>query len=243
MQATGGAVLASNHVSYLDFIFAGLAGVGGWTQAGALMAKETPSSRKRWVRPLMRGMHHVPVDRDAVAGPSARRWGRARWAGEVVGVFPEATMSRSLTVKDSKSGAVRWSGGRRPLLPVAVWGGQRLFTKGRPRTLTRRHTPITILVGEPIRPGQHRGHLPRSPHELRTPDERRWSTGPSGSTRRQPAGPEDTWWLPAPSGRHRAHPGGSGRRWTAVGSDPPPPPDAPDAGTVIGYDPGGALDL
>ena len=72
-------------------------------------------------------------------------------AGEVVGIFPEATISRSFTVKEVKSGAVRMAAEAGvPLLPTAVWGTQRLWTKGRPKSLTQRHVPITILVGEPF---------------------------------------------------------------------------------------------
>ena len=41
-----------------------------------------------------------------------------------------------------------------PLIPMALWGTQRLWTKGRPRNLLQRHVPVTILVGEPM----HRRH-------------------------------------------------------------------------------------
>ena len=53
----------------------------------------------------------------------------------MVGVFPEATISRSFTVKELKSGAARLAQAAGvPLVPVAVWGPQRLWTKGRPKT-------------------------------------------------------------------------------------------------------------
>src|SRR6476646_3360805 len=94
---TGGAVLASNHVSYLDFIFAGYAGdkVGRRTR---FMAKEAVF-RHKVSGPLMRGMHHIPVDRDA-GSASFRQALSALKDGEVVGIFPEATISRSFTVKE-----------------------------------------------------------------------------------------------------------------------------------------------
>src|SRR4051812_45602255 len=102
--------------------------------------------------PLMRGMHHIPVDRKSGLG-SYEAALAALGAGEVVGVFPEATISRSFTVKGIKSGAVRLAAAADvPLIPMVLWGGQRLWTKGRPRTLNRRHVPITILVGEPLHP-------------------------------------------------------------------------------------------
>ena len=74
-------------------------------------------------------------------------------AGEIVGVFPEATISRSFEIKDIKSGAVRMvAAGKAPIVPVAVWGGQRLWTKNHPRKLVRGQT-VLIIVGEPFTVG------------------------------------------------------------------------------------------
>ncbi|HEY0000177.1 MAG TPA: lysophospholipid acyltransferase family protein, partial [Actinoplanes sp.] len=60
---TGGAVLASNHVSYLDFIFCGL-GADPAKRLVRFMAKKSVFDHKI-SGPLMRGMHHIPVDRRA----------------------------------------------------------------------------------------------------------------------------------------------------------------------------------
>jgi 1-acyl-sn-glycerol-3-phosphate acyltransferase len=116
--------------------------------------------------------------------------------GEVVGVFPEATISRSFTVKDIKSGAVRMAAAAKaPIIPMALWGTQRLWTKGRPRTLTKRHVPISILIGEPIlpAPGQDRELLAK---ELRD----RMSALLDRAQEEYPESPasdDDRWWLPA----------------------------------------------
>lgn len=144
----GAAVLASNHVSYLDFIFVGM----GVLPAGRLtrfMAKESVF-RHPVSGPLMRGMHHIPVDRDA--GTASFRQGlRALKAGELIGIFPEATTSRSFAVKDLKSGAVRMAQATgTPLIPVAVWGGQRMFTRGGPRRLLSRGRHIFVAIDEPM---------------------------------------------------------------------------------------------
>ncbi|MBQ1032041.1 lysophospholipid acyltransferase family protein [Micromonospora parva] len=190
---TGGAVLASNHVSYLDFIFAGL----GANPSGRLvrfMAKQSVFA-DRIGGPLMRGMKHIPVDRQAGAA-SFRAAVDALKRGEVVGVFPEATISRSFTVKELKSGTVRMARSAKvPVLPVAVWGTQRLWTKGRPRTLTRRHTPITILVGEPIHPADY-PDVNVLAAELTT----RLTALVDRAQRdypEKPASPEEAWWQPA----------------------------------------------
>ena len=112
--------------------------------------------------PLMRGMHHIPVDRDAGLA-SYKAALAALKPGEVVGVFPEATISQSFTVKEIKSGAARMAAAAGvPLIPMALWGTQRLWTKGRPRSLIQRHVPVSILVGEPMHAEQARQRRRRS---------------------------------------------------------------------------------
>jgi 1-acyl-sn-glycerol-3-phosphate acyltransferase len=133
VPTTGGAVLAANHVSYLDFIFAGY-GAQPARRLVRFMAKHEVF-KHRVSGPLMRGMHHIPVDR-AAGQASYQQALDALGAGEVVGIFPEATISRSFTVKEVKSGAVRMAAEAGvPVLPTAVWGTQRLWTKGRPKLL------------------------------------------------------------------------------------------------------------
>ena len=83
--------------------------------------------------------------------PSAPR-SQALKAGEIVGVFPEATISRAFELKDFKSGAVRMAQAADvPLIPMAIWGSQRVWTKGHPKRLGRTNIPITLSVGEPLR--------------------------------------------------------------------------------------------
>jgi len=144
----GGAVLVMNHVGYLDFAYAGLAALPAGRYV-RFMAKESVFQH-RVSGPLMRGMKHIPVDRDAGAA-SFRQAVNALKAGEIVGVFPEATISRSFELKDFKSGAVRMAQvAAAPLIPMAIWGSQRVWTKGLPRRLGRTRTPIRLNVGEPI---------------------------------------------------------------------------------------------
>ncbi|WP_028568912.1 lysophospholipid acyltransferase family protein [Salinispora tropica] len=190
---TGGAVLASNHVSYLDFIFCGL-GVRESKRLVRFMAKKSVFTH-RISGPLMRGMRHIPVDRRSGTGSYVEAVTALR-QGEVVGVFPEATISRSFTVKHLKSGATRMAREANvPVLPMAVWGTQRLWTKGRPRTLNRRHTPITILIGEPMDPAAYpdanamTADLAERLSALVDRNQREYPENP--------AGPDDTWWLPA----------------------------------------------
>jgi 1-acyl-sn-glycerol-3-phosphate acyltransferase len=190
---TGGAVLACNHVSYLDFIFCGL-GAHESRRLVRFMAKQSIFAH-RIGGPLMRGMHHIPVDRDAGLA-SYKAALEALKAGEVVGVFPEATISQSFTVKEIKSGAVRMAAAAGvPLIPVALWGTQRLWTKGRKRKLAQRHVPISIIVGEPMRPTR-RDAQEAATVELRARMQALLDRA-QGAYPEQPDGPDNSWWQPA----------------------------------------------
>ena len=148
VPTTGGAVMAINHLSYFDFTFAGLAAVKSKRYV-RFMAKQSIFEH-RIAGPLMRSMKHIPVDRHAGAS-SYRESLRLLKAGEIVGVFPEATMSRSFELKPFKSGAVRMARDAGvPLLPTTLWGAQRLWTKEAPKHRGRSGIPIFIEVGEPI---------------------------------------------------------------------------------------------
>jgi len=73
-------------------------------------------------------------------------------AGEAVGIFPEATISRAMELKEIKTGAVRIAAEAGvPLVPVVLWGTQRMMTKDHPRDFSRGKT-IAITVGEPMHP-------------------------------------------------------------------------------------------
>lgn len=150
IPSTGGAVLASNHVSYFDFMFVGLTGWRHQKRLVRFMAKDAVF-RHRVGGPLMRGMHHIPVDR--AAGAAAYRHAlSALQHGELVGVFPESTISRSFVPRPMKSGAARMAlEAGVPLIPVVVWGGQRVWTVGR-RPVLRRRVPVSIRVDQPLLP-------------------------------------------------------------------------------------------
>ncbi|GIL35745.1 1-acyl-sn-glycerol-3-phosphate acyltransferase [Phycicoccus sp. DTK01] len=145
---TGGAVMAINHTSYLDFMYAGLP---AWPHRRYVRFMAKKSIFVHGVAgPLMRGMHHIPVDRHN-GGEAFRLAVGALKAGEIVGVFPEATMSRSFELKEFKPGAVKMAQvAGVPVLPTTIWGGHRVWTKDHPKRMGRAHIPVHIAVGEPI---------------------------------------------------------------------------------------------
>ena len=144
----GGAVMAINHTGYFDFTYAGLAAVDS-KRLVRFMAKQSIFTH-RVAGPLMRGMKHIPVDRKDGRG-SFNRAVQALKDGEIVGVFPEATMSRSFELKEFKPGAVRMAQEAGvPILPTTLWGSQRVWSKNTPKHVGRSKIPIFITVGEPI---------------------------------------------------------------------------------------------
>ena len=149
VPTSGGALMAFNHVSYIDFVLGGLAAQDS-KRLVRFMAKREVFDHTIG-GPVMRSMHHISVDR-ADGGASMDEALRYLQSGEVVGIFPEATISRSFEVKELKSGASRIAAQAGvPLIPVALWGTQRLMTKDHPRDFSRGKT-IGIRVGEPMYP-------------------------------------------------------------------------------------------
>jgi 1-acyl-sn-glycerol-3-phosphate acyltransferase len=192
VPTTGGAIICSNHVSFFDFTFLGL---GALPQRRLVRFMAKSSVFDHWFAGrFMRAMQHIPVDRKAGAAAFEAAI-RALKDGKVVGVFPEATISTSFTVKDLKAGAARMAvQSEVPIIPAAVWGGHRVATKGHVN-LRQRGVAVTVLLGEPIvaEPGEKAQSIlrrTRAAMEALLDEAQR-------SYPQQPAGPEDRWWLPA----------------------------------------------
>jgi 1-acyl-sn-glycerol-3-phosphate acyltransferase len=144
----GGAVLAMNHIGYLDFALIGTA-VLPVKRYVRFMAKKEIFDHKI-SGPLMRGMHHISVDRSSGSASFVAAL-RALRAGEIVGIFPEGTISRSFEIATMKTGAVRLAmGAGVPIIPTIVWGSQRIMTKKRKSDFKRNKFPVHVKFGEPF---------------------------------------------------------------------------------------------
>ena len=144
----GGAILAINHTSYFDFALAGTAALPAKRYVRFMAKKEIFDNKI--AGPLMRGMHHINVDRSNGSASFVAAL-RSLKAGEVIGIFPEGTISTSFEIKELKSGAVRLAiGAGVPVIPTIVWGGQRVYTKGLKPNFKRRKFPVAVSFGEPI---------------------------------------------------------------------------------------------
>lgn len=146
-----GAVFAVTHFGYLDFAFAELV---LWKHTRAqLRFLITKAAASHWFAgPVIRACGHVVVDRAAGAAAYEGALEKLR-AGEYVAILPEAGVSRSFTVRELKTGAVRLAAEADvPLIPVSVWGAHRLMTRDHAFSLRGLwRAPVRVHISEPIR--------------------------------------------------------------------------------------------
>jgi len=144
----GAAVISINHTSYVDWFPAALAAYQRHRRLRFMI--KTEMQDVKFVKFLIKHSGTIPVDRRAGAGAYAIAVERLR-AGEIVGVYPEATISRSFELKEFKTGAARMAREAQvPIVPLIVWGSQRMWTKDHPRNLGRKKIPITVAAGAPL---------------------------------------------------------------------------------------------
>jgi 1-acyl-sn-glycerol-3-phosphate acyltransferase len=148
----GAAILASNHVSYLDpLTLAWLADLQG--RRVRFLAKAELFD-KFALGAALRSVHQIPVQRGSrdaadslVAAVDALR------AGECVTVFPEGTISLDLEPMVGKSGTARLAKASGvAVTPVGLWGTHRILFKGR-KPRWRWGVAQTAVIGEPVAVG------------------------------------------------------------------------------------------
>ena len=144
-------LLASNHVAYPDFLFVGQAGLARGRHVRFLARHDV------WDPPVvgraMTAMRHVPVDRRAPAAAYLGARALLR-EGEAVCAFPEAGVSHSYTVRALMPGVAALARELGlPVVPVAVWGTQRLWPLRReagevsPRPALARGRTVDVRFG------------------------------------------------------------------------------------------------
>lgn len=152
LPATGGVVIAANHLSWFDPLAVALL---CW-EAGrpARFLAKDGVFKVPGLGPFLRSAGQIPVVRgSADAVKSFHAAVEAARAGEVVVVFPEATITRDpeLWPMQAKTGAVRIAATAGvPLLPVALWGSQWILPYGTylPRLPARR--TLSLRMGPPV---------------------------------------------------------------------------------------------
>ena len=167
IPTTGPAIVACNHISYLD----PLTNAAAICKAGRrprFLAKDD-LFRIPVVGSAIRGARQIPVargSRDAVTVLRAAE--RALAQGEVVVIYPEGTVTRrpDHLPMDGKTGVVRLSLATGvPITPLASWGSQVVWQKSGKGSL-KFGRPVFMRVGPPIDPSS-RGAQVRDTAALR----------------------------------------------------------------------------
>ena len=147
----GPAILAVNHIAYLD-PFAAAYVVDHRRRRPRFLAKSELFQDRR-IAWLLRGCGQIEVRRGTPTAPVALDHALdALKRGEIVVVFPEGTITDNpdLEPMEAKTGAARLAlASGVPLIPCAIWGTQNVWPKGfakhwKPRQL------ILVGVGAPL---------------------------------------------------------------------------------------------
>jgi 1-acyl-sn-glycerol-3-phosphate acyltransferase len=146
----GGAILAQNHTSYLDWL-PSLFAVRERGRRMYFMIKAEMADVKA-VNYVIKHARLIPVDRTNGHDAFELAVRRLR-AGQLIGMHPEATISRSLELREFKTGAARMAlEAQVPIIPMVVWGAHRIWPKDHPKKVFRNKVPIVVAAGRPLPP-------------------------------------------------------------------------------------------
>jgi 1-acyl-sn-glycerol-3-phosphate acyltransferase len=144
IPASGPAIVAANHVSWLDPIAVGSACTRPIRFLIARHVYDTPTTR--W---FYRGMRTIPVERGSPDPRGLRSALRALARGEVVGIFPEgAGLLSEPGAREAQAGALLLAAASgAPFVPVGLTGTRRAWP---PKARFPRPGAVTVRFGEPF---------------------------------------------------------------------------------------------
>lgn len=146
----GGALLAQNHTSYLDWL-PPLFAVRERGRRMYFMIKAEMADVKA-VNYVIKHARLIPVDRRTGHDAFGVAVQRLR-EGELIGIHPEATISRSFELREFKTGAARMAlEAQVPIIPMIVWGAHRIWPKDHPKKVFRNKVPVTVAAGRALPP-------------------------------------------------------------------------------------------
>lgn len=159
VPATGGVLVATNHVSYADpLIFARFVWDAG--RIPRFLAKDS-LFKIFFVRNVLRGADQIPVSRGTVdAQQSLQHAVDALERGECVCIYPEGTVTRDpdFWPMVGRTGVARLAlSADVPVVPVAQWGAQDAVDVYRKRYRPLPRKTVHAVAGPPIDLSAYRG--------------------------------------------------------------------------------------
>jgi 1-acyl-sn-glycerol-3-phosphate acyltransferase len=146
----GGALLAQNHTSYLDWLPPLFAAREQGRRMYFMIKAEMADVKA--VNYVIKHARLIPVDRTHGHDAFDVAVQRLR-EGELIGMHPEATISRSFELREFKTGAARMAlAAQVPIIPLIVWGAHRIWPKDQQKKVFRNQVPITVAAGRPLPP-------------------------------------------------------------------------------------------
>lgn len=148
VPSSGGAILASNHRSFLDHYTLGAASPRPMRFLGKVQLARGLAG------PLNLAMGMIPVERGSADLAALDVVTQALRAGAVVGIFPEGTRSPTGELFRFRSGMARVAADADvPIVPVGMIGMAQVWPRGQTAPSPRRPRPGTLSVtfGPPIR--------------------------------------------------------------------------------------------
>jgi 1-acyl-sn-glycerol-3-phosphate acyltransferase len=150
MPQEGPVPVAANHVSYFDPLAHGRFVEKAGRRPRFLAKIEL--YKNPLVRAVLQGASQIPVRRGSGDHAPVDEALRALEEGKVVVVYPESTVTTNedFSPMEGKTGIARLAlASRVPVLPVAVWGSQRVWQRSGARSL-KFGRPIWLKAGTPI---------------------------------------------------------------------------------------------
>lgn len=152
IPASGGAILVANHISHADPLICAhyVYDAGRWPRfLGKASVFRVPV-----VGSILHQVGQIPVERGSVdAARSLDSLVAAISAGHATIIYPEGTTTREpqLWPMRGKTGAARLAlATGAPVIPIALWGPERIFDPRSKKVSLRPRIPVTVVAGPPV---------------------------------------------------------------------------------------------
>ncbi|WP_329108289.1 1-acyl-sn-glycerol-3-phosphate acyltransferase [Micromonospora sp. NBC_01699] len=162
LPASGGVIVVPNHISHADPLVVAhyINDAGRWPQ----FLGKASIFRVPVVGYILLRCRQIPVERGTVdAARSLETLVAAVRDGGAVVIYPEGTTTREpdLWPMRGKTGAARLAlATGAPVVPIAMWGAQKMFDPRNSKLSLRPRIPVTVVAGAPVDLGRWAGAAP-----------------------------------------------------------------------------------